>query len=261
MVISLKNKGLINSWNKIKPSDRADKRMLRNILSEKNDMNLQGNKQKREKMWQLWSAVMIMIVLIGGTLIYANLDGNTNNPVPDYPNQLAEDIERTVDTSIDVIPFDELKQEADLIAQVKVIGKTEEIYSSIPKSIYQLEIEEVFKGDDSKANKQISVLQTGNSKFPFEDGKYDLNEELTYILFLKETVATFKAEYWILNDLTGLFVVEDDLVINLVYWDDSLKEIAMTAQDHIILAGVEHDKEMFRLFEREAFLNKIKNHE
>lgn len=260
MVISLKNKGLIDSWNKIKPSDHADKRMLRNILSEENEMNLQGNKPKKPNNWKLWSTVMVMIVLIVGTLIYANLDGNTNNPVQDNPNQLVENIERTVETSIDVLPFEELKQEADVIAQVKVIGKTGEIYSSIPKSIYQLEIEEVFKGDDSKANKKISVLQTGNSKFPFEDGKYDMNEELTYILFLKETVSTDKSDYWILNDLAGLFVVEDDLVINLVYWDDSLKEIAMTAQDHIILADVEHDQGMFRLFEKEKFLNKIDSH-
>lgn len=163
-----------------------------------------------------------------------------------------------LNAEIEIVPFESLQKEADLIVEIKLIEKIDEVNSTPPESIFEMEIQNVFKGDKEKLNEKITVSQTGNSHWIYEDNKYTLNEGVSYILFLKETIGNYASDYWILNDIAGLFVVDDDVVIKLVYEDKELNDILIETPSVNATPKIgNHSKEYIQFLDKEKFLERI----
>ncbi|MGG0720151.1 hypothetical protein ABE096_21600 [Robertmurraya massiliosenegalensis] len=166
--------------------------------------------------------------------------------------------------SVDIFPFDKLKGEADLIAEVKVIKKVGEIDLPTPKSIFELQVENVIEGDETKKYSSITVYQVGNSDWIYHEDKYTLESGNKYILFLKETINSDNSDYWILNEEAGLYqVLNENVIVNLAYNDEELNAISIdqsTINKQIVFNSLSEsnaDQEI-QYFDREKFLRSVK---
>ncbi|BAD62837.1 hypothetical protein [Shouchella clausii] len=188
-------------------------------------------------------------------LIQSNDDRDQEDFVQEGPGQLH--------ASIDVVPFNDLVEEADLIANVKIDNKVGEFNEPTPTSIFSLDIETVYKGDMDKENTKTTVYQIGNEEWVFEGHKYTFQPNETYILFLKETVGVDDSEYFILNEHAGLFKqTDDETIVKLAYDDETLESTESDDSLDMSLLNFNEEDDTFnedeiQTFEKNAFISKL----
>lgn len=222
------------------------------MISSREDGSTIGITRTRKKGGKFNARYFYCILLANVLLLVGCQASNSESDVK-------EDDVGVLHASIDVIPFESLQKEADLIVEVKMIEKVGEVDKPTPKSIFELEVENIFKGSKVKPNERIRVSQLGNSGWVYQDNDFILNKELSYILFLKETVGAEEGDYWILNEDAGLYVLNEDAVIKLVDHDEELNDIVIDqsrSEKQTPKIG-NHDKESIQLLNKEKFLKRI----
>lgn len=138
-----------------------------------------------------------------------------------------QDSAGSLDASILVVSFEELVEESDLVAHVTIGNKIGERNEPSPKSIFEITINEVYKGDEAKKSTQTTVYQLGNDLI-FAENRFAFSSSEEYILFMKETVGVDDSEYWILNEHAGLFkFTEDNEFLSSTYIYEELDTIKM----------------------------------
>lgn len=77
---------MINSWNKIKPNEAADERMLDNILTynrSQNSKEEEVNKMNRKFNWKIFGPVIACTVLVVGLLFFMINNNDSGTPLSD----------------------------------------------------------------------------------------------------------------------------------------------------------------------------------
>lgn len=170
-----------------------------------------------------------------------------------------QDSAGSLDVSILVISFEELVEEADLVAHVTIGNKIGERNEPSPKSIFEITINQVYKGNEAKTNTQSTVYQLS---WASEENHFTFTSSSEYILFMKETVGVDDSEYWILNEQAGQFkFIEDNILINSAYVYDELNSIAMDENEYSSLDSLNTDdlsEVVQQVFIKEIFISKIK---
>ncbi|MDY7224200.1 hypothetical protein [Halalkalibacterium halodurans] len=162
----------------------------------------------------------------------------------------------------EIIPFDlnDALEDADLIAEVTILEKVEEVkIEPVPYTVFRAEVTEAYMTETN--SKEITIKQQGDSEWIFNDTKlFEVGE--TYFLFLKETSQS-KAAYWIIGEDTGTFVkLDDDIIAKLAAPSDDLIEVESdTNFDREELRskiGPNKNIEEVQLLDEKAFYKKIK---
>lgn len=187
----------------------------------------------------------------------------------------------TVKAELLVYPFEEGVKEADLIAEVQITKKIEEINEPSPKTLFEATAIENYKSPNNK--KTIQILQQGNSEWTYEDNPL-FQENDKYILFLKKYIGDeydSKDTYWILGAQTNTYsILSDNEVMKNAYYDEELSSIEKTGEiensEEIIeskmknLTNISIDESAklnendlkeadIQVFNKDTFVNKINN--
>lgn len=167
-----------------------------------------------------------------------------------------------LEAMISDVTFPELVEEADLIAHVTIDEKLSERNEPTPKSVYSLEINEVFKGEKNRESTITTVYQLGNEHWVFADNYFTFKQGEDYILFLKETVGVEDSEFWILNEHAGLFqFIQGDTLLKLAYTDNTLESISLT-ETNLNKVNLNKTNQFLdagqQAFNKETFISEIK---
>lgn len=106
-----------------------------------------------------------------------------------------------------IYSYDQMLELSDIIAEVEITGKSNEIDTGTPRTIFKAKIIDMYKGVDDQV-KEINIAQIGNSKTVFRD--YDLfkkNDKM--VLFLeKAKIENVEDVYVIVGSIGGTFCLE-----------------------------------------------------
>lgn len=151
-----------------------------------------------------------------------------------------------------VYTFEEVVKKADLIAEIEITRKVEELNEPSPKTLFEARILEGYKA--SEELETIKVLQEGNSEWLFDNSE-QFKENEKYILFLKTAVGEeFKGTdtYWILGAHANTYsVLNDDQIMKQALYDEDLALIQDTAK-MMSLSSTEQ-----QIFNKDVFLTKL----
>lgn len=233
----MKNKKIISSWNKVKPDEAAQERMLNTILTGS------GRRRKRSQWKPVVTVAAACVVLLAGTYFYNNsnanlgdniltpdekLDQENQNPssVTDTPSlenaaELTDEIkglpvnnfrlsEMELLVAMDRIAFfnflDLFKYGTDSFVIVKVAGTQQEGPSSSEtrdKQISAVKVLETLWGDT--VPETINLTQYLYGGCTGEEATNLLRKDGVYLLPLSE----YGGEYYIYGDLDVLFEIDD----------------------------------------------------
>ena len=233
----MKNKKIISSWNKVKPDEAAQERMLNTILTGS------GRRRKRSQWKPVVTVAAACVVLLAGTYFYNNsnvnlgdniltpdekLDQENQNPssVTDAPSlenavELTDEIkglpvnnfrlsEMELLVAMDRIAFfnflDLFKYSTDSFVIVKVAGTQQEGPSSSEtrdKQISAVKVLETLWGDT--VPETINLTQYLYGGCTGEEATNLLRKDGVYLLPLSE----YGGEYYIYGDLDVLFEIDD----------------------------------------------------
>lgn len=233
----MKNKKIISSWNKVKPDEAAQERMLNTILTGS------GRRRKRSQWKPVVTVAAACVVLLAGTYFYNNsnvnlgdniltpdekLDQENQNPssVTDTPSlenaaELTDEIkglpvnnfrlsEMELLVAMDRIAFfnflDLFKYGTDSFVIVKVAGTQQEGPSSSEtrdKQISAVKVLETLWGDT--VPETINLTQYLYGGCTGEEATNLLRKDGVYLLPLSE----YGGGYYIYGDLDGLFEIDD----------------------------------------------------
>ena len=233
----MKNKKIISSWNKVKPDEAAQERMLNTILTGS------GRRRKRSQWKPVVTVAAACVVLLAGTYFYNNsnvnlgdniltpdekLDQENQNPssVTDTPSlenavELTDEIkglpvnnfrlsEMELLVAMDRIAFfnflDLFKYSTDSFVIVKVAGTQQEGPSSSEtrdKQISAVKVLETLWGDT--VPETINLTQYLYGGCTGEEATNLLRKDGVYLLPLSE----YGGEYYIYGDLDVLFEIDD----------------------------------------------------
>lgn len=233
----MKNKKIISSWNKVKPDEAAQERMLNTILTGS------GRRRKRSQWKPVVTVAAACVVLLAGTYFYNNsnvnlgdniltpdekLDQENQNPssVTDTPSlenaaELTDEIkglpvnnfrlsEMELLVAMDRIAFfnflDLFKYGTDSFVIVKVAGTQQEGPSSSEtrdKQISAVKVLETLWGDT--VPETINLTQYLYGGCTGEEATNLLRKDGVYLLPLSE----YGGEYYIYGDLDILFEIDD----------------------------------------------------
>jgi hypothetical protein len=233
----MKNKKIISSWNKVKPDEAAQERMLNTILTGS------GRRRKRSQWKPVVTVAAACVVLLAGTYFYNNsnvnlgdniltpdekLDQENQNPssVTDTPSlenavELTDEIkglpvnnfrlsEMELLVAMDRIAFfnflDLFKYGTDSFVIVKVAGTQQEGPSSSEtrdKQISAVKVLETLWGDT--VPETINLTQYLYGGCTGEEATNLLRKDGVYLLPLSE----YGGGYYIYGDLDVLFEIDD----------------------------------------------------
>ncbi|TFB14093.1 hypothetical protein E3U55_14340 [Filobacillus milosensis] len=163
-----------------------------------------------------------------------------------------------INSFLEVLPFSESIEKADLIANITVIEKIGERNEPSPKTTFKVSINDVIKGDDSLLNNYIRIDQQGNSKFSFNNNALFKKGE-NYILLLRETVGTDKSDYWIQGEEAGMYKeINNNIVVKLAYNYNALNSIKATELSNKALEKTE-DFRPSQILDKRLLMKEIKS--
>ncbi|WP_062107488.1 hypothetical protein [Bacillus niameyensis] len=180
-----------------------------------------------------------LVLLISFSLLFAgcnyhganNIDKDDQKKVERNTEMEDNQIEiGRIDAEIEVFEFKEAVAKSDLIAQIEVIEIFKEINEPFPKTIFRANLIESLKG--SFKEKEIFVMQQGNSDYVFNDNPLFKKGE-SYLLFLMKT-KDFDIEnsYWILGEEAGMYkLLDQSVAVKLSVKEDELKNIEISDEE------------------------------
>jgi len=154
---------------------------------------------------------------------------------------------------MNVLPFEEAIEEADLVAKLSIDHVIKELDSPSYKTLFQASVINVVKGD--KELTTVHVLQAGNSKCSSNENELFLPGEQYYLILNDATQGGLENTYYIQGEETSMYkIVEDGYIVKLAYKDNYLSDI-----NDASLAGklqASYDKQIM-VIEEQAFVDKI----
>ncbi|MFE0555127.1 hypothetical protein ACFW1P_04215 [Paenibacillus sp. NPDC058910] len=222
---------------------------------------------------KLLLSVVAIPLLAGGVIYYSSLESNSSveatlaqstevrvNDVSfnsDNLDSTTTSNPKTIRGELEVYPFEEGVNKADLIVKVKIIGNIGEVIEPVPKSVFNTQILSAQKDDPTLDSESISIMQQGNSEVLFNGNElFKENEE--YILFLKKAVGPVAEEYpnlyWILGEESNMYKsISNNLVEKQGHVDEELKDVESNQ-----ISTLEENTSTQILIEEE-FIEKIKS--
>jgi len=214
-----------------------------------------------------WLATILASSVLAGGLIYSvsvggsnhsskNITTQTNNTSAEKSNHTKQ---KSVHGQIQIFPFEEAVNRADLIVKVKVGKRIGELSEPVPKTIFNAQILETQKSDVNFELESINIMQQGTDEVLFNDNPiFKENEE--YILFLKKAVGPVAEEYpdlyWITGEETNMYkVIGDQLVERQAYIENELLDI----QDKSYVANSQSAGELTQVLDEAELSEKIKS--
>ncbi|WP_027087425.1 hypothetical protein [Cohnella panacarvi] len=159
-----------------------------------------------------------------------------------------------IHASLATYSFDESVQKSALIAKVRIVDKVSEINEPSPKTIFNAEIEQVYKGNRTQ-NEQIHILQNGTSKWTFNDNAlFQPDDQM--ILFLMEAQG-YENTYWLLAEETNFYKVVDDKVIKPRLEYEELKSVSLGKEIKSLQGKTEKGVQILK---EKDLIGKIKQH-
>ena len=160
-----------------------------------------------------------------------------------------------IDATILAFNLTEGAQDADLIAEIEIIGKIEEVDENpIPYSVFQAKVNHTIKGNED--NEKITIKQEGTKEWPFSYLK-PFHPGEKYILFMKKIVAG-EADYWFFGADTGMFYINsDEHIVKLGEPLDELKDIERSSETFDETHLTIKEGEM-QILDKEKFIQRVK---
>lgn len=207
-------------------------------------------------MWKILVTLVIVIVLsaCSQTNESASQDKSDN-----YSNgtEVAEE-SGGIDAEVESFKLEEATEQADLIGEVTITEKVEEIKADpIPYTVFKAKVNNSFHGE--VINEEITIKQQGDSEWTF-NGNELFEEGEKYIFFLKETIAS-KADYWIIGEGTGMFeILDNEIIVKLNEPIEQLKDVELPNQSKNNGLSVEEKSKgkSGQLLDKKQFIEKIK---
>ena len=197
-----------------------------------------------------------IIILLSVSILILNGCGITENQqaiadttqqvkqaVKDTPRQVGQ---KQYSSSIEGFEFDKSYDEADIIAQVKILEWLGE--SNNPdegeSTFFKAKLEKTYKNTVDSSLKEIKLLQDGNSHYTNKELPLFKNGD-KLILYLKKAVGEgYEGTYWILGSYSGVF-----RIINTDGQDFVVKQVGDCPQLSSALATEDSAKVRKILFE------------
>ena len=197
-----------------------------------------------------------IIILLSVSILILNGYGSTENQqaiadttqqvkqaVKDTPRQVGQ---KQYSSSIEGFEFDKSYDEADIIAQVKILEWLGE--SNNPdegeSTFFKAKLEKTYKNTVDSSLKEIKLLQDGNSHYTNKELPLFKNGD-KLILYLKKAVGEgYEGTYWILGSYSGVF-----RIINTDGQDFVVKQVGDCPQLSSALATEDSAKVRKILFE------------
>lgn len=201
---------------------------------------------------------MRKILVVLGAILVITTACSTKNESSDFSSDLTEVEEIAAGIDAEVLSFnlEEAKEQADLIAEVTIIDKVEEVKQEpIPHTVFRAEVKKAFKGNVK--NEEITIKQQGDSEWTVNNTElFKAGEK--YIFFLKET-KSINADYWIIGEETGMFKILDDneVIIKLLEPIDELKKIEILNNNVTNSLNSEIDSEQSQILSYKGFIENI----
>jgi hypothetical protein len=222
---------------------------------------------------KLLLSVVAIPLLAGGVIYYSSLESNSSEEatLAQSTKVIVNDVSinsdnldstttsnpKTIRGELEVYPFEEGVNKADLIVKVKIVGKIGEVSDPVPKTVFNTQILSAQKDDPTLDSESISIMQQGNSEVLFNGNElFKENEE--YILFLKKAVGPVAEEYpnlyWILGEESNMYKsISNNLVEKQGHIDEELKDVESNQ-----ISTLEENTSTQILIEEE-FIEKIKS--
>ncbi|MEC0201484.1 hypothetical protein P4H39_02440 [Paenibacillus lautus] len=222
---------------------------------------------------KLLLSVVAIPLLAGGVIYYSSLESNSSEEATlaqstkvrvndvsinsDNLDSTTTSNPKTIRGELEVYPFEEGVNKADLIVKVKIVGKIGEVSDPVPKTVFNTQILSAQKDDPTLDSESISIMQQGNSEVLFNGNElFKENEE--YILFLKKAVGPVAEEYpnlyWILGEESNMYKsISNNLVEKQGHIDEELKDVESNQ-----ISTLEENTSTQILIEEE-FIEKIKS--
>lgn len=213
--------------------------------------------------------ILASSVLAGGVIYSTGTVNSKQGPTNIATQRDHTSADKMIDTStskpkskhrqIQIFPFEEAVNRADLIVKVKVGKRLGELTEPVPKTIFNALILETQKSDVNFELESINIMQQGTDEVLFNDNPiFKENEE--YILFLKKAVGPITEEYpdlyWITGEETNMYkVIGDQLVERQAFIKNELLDI----QDKSYVANSQSAGELTQILDEAELREKIKS--
>ncbi|WP_080873461.1 hypothetical protein [Oceanobacillus timonensis] len=161
-------------------------------------------------------------------LVACNQQDETSNPNVSESDDTDEIVPGGIDAEIIPFNLENATEDADLIAQVTILEKVEEVsIEPVPYTVFRVDVTESIEGEP--INETVTIKQLGDSEWSINNNEFfEPGEE--YIFFLNETSES-NSDYWIIGEETGFFqVLDDDTVVKLV---NSIPELRDAESDNV----------------------------
>lgn len=165
----------------------------------------------------------------------ANSTQQINQAVKDTPHQIGQ--KGQMFSSVEGFYFDKSYDEADIVAQVKILEWLGERNNEdeFEKTIFRASLEKIYKNTVDINLKEIKLFQTGNSYYTIKDCPLFKNGDVL-LLYLKKAVNEDNT-YWILGGYTGVF-----RIVNTDGQDYVVKQVGDCPELSDALAKEDSDK-------------------
>jgi len=169
-------------------------------------------------------------------------------------------IEGNINASKVKYSFDEKVFKSDIIAEVKIIKKINEIDEPIPKTFFNTKIIDIYSSnsDEIKLN-EIEIMQEGNSKWTVNyESVFDVNDYA--ILFLKKATG-YENVYWIISKYNIDVIDGKEYAVFINETDNELSSIEDTEKKKAIYDNLKiknSEIENVQVFSKDLIINKIK---
>lgn len=167
-----------------------------------------------------------------------------------------------IDAEVEIFEFKEAVTKSDLVAKIEILDILKEVNEPSPKTIFRATLIESLKG--SPQEKEIFVIQQGNSDYVFNDNPLFKKGE-NYLLFLMET-KDFDIEdsYWILGEETGMYkLLDQSIAVKLSVKEDELRKIEISDEKIVPFiqknTGLNMNEREMQVLKQDELINLIKN--
>ncbi|MDQ0899433.1 hypothetical protein [Paenibacillus sp. V4I7] len=189
----------------------------------------------------------VVLALSVGTGSYVLSFGNNSKEVSTLQNNTQTG---HIHGKVQDYPFSESVKRATLIVKIKIKDKDHELDTpTVAKTIFNADIQEIYKDAKNSGKQSIKVMQHGNSKFSFNDNDLFKKDEVL-VLFLREAEG-FDNTYWLVGEETNFYKVLDNKVTKQAIMDVELKDVEIEIKKL-------NNKEV-QVMDLEKFTKKIKD--
>ncbi|MFN7249840.1 MAG: hypothetical protein ACK4M9_03525 [Anaerobacillus sp.] len=199
----------------------------------------------------------LILSMIAISLMLTACNDTHNLEIKEAENNVTIKPVGDISAKLQTYPFEEAIKVSELIAEIKIIEKVQELNEPSPKTIFKATMTEVLKNDSGLPTDSLHFMQQGNSDWTFNDNEMFQQGE-KYILFLKHAKEIQEEHtYWILGEETGMYkIINDRYIAKLSERDEALADIEdIKLSDE--LKKSKNSKEI-QVLQTEEFREKIK---